>query len=162
MIAQVLDRTLGCFRVGDPRGAYPVFSAMGSTIEPGRWNEVNSAMIYACEHFSTALLEKLAHGGGVMPPHQHFVRITIPRGASYEVLSPPSLPGWDEPKPVASKAFGVRWCRERRSLVLIVPSVVARLDRNIIINPAHPEFAQIATSLHEPLFWDRRLFEARP
>ena len=31
-------------------------------------------------------------------------------------------------------------------------------DRNVLINPAHPEFSDIRTSLHEPVFWDRRLF----
>ena len=160
MIAQILDRTLACFRVGDPRGAYPVFDATGSTISPGRWNGSNCPMIYACEHYSTALLEKLAHGGGVMPPNQHFIKITIPRGSTYEVVSQPALPGWDDPKPVASKTFGEQWCEEKRSLILIVPSVIARLDRNILINPAHPDFPNIETSLHEPVYWDARLFVA--
>jgi RES domain-containing protein len=41
-----------------------------------------------------------------------------------------------------------------------VPSVVARFDRNVLINPAHPEFRHIAATLHEPVFWDRRLFGA--
>ena len=117
-------------------------------------------MIYACEHYSTALLEKLAHGGGVMPPNQHFIKITIPRGSTYEVVSQPALPGWDDPKPVASKTFGEQWCEEKRSLILIVPSVIARLDRNILINPAHPDFPNIETSLHEPVYWDARLFVA--
>jgi hypothetical protein len=59
-----------------------------------------------------------------------------------------------------SKRFGEAWCRERRSLVLLVPSVVARLDRNVLINPTHPEFSRLETSLHEPVYWDRRLFGA--
>ena len=58
----------------------------------------------------------------------------------------------------ASKLFGERWCQERRSAILLVPSVVARLDRNVLINPANPEFALIEASLHEPVYWDRRLF----
>ncbi|MBX4893189.1 hypothetical protein HJA79_26840 [Rhizobium bangladeshense] len=49
-------------------------------------------------------------------------------------------------------------CQEKRSAILLVPSVVARVDRNVLINPAHPEFASITASLHEPVFWDRRLF----
>lgn len=117
-------------------------------------------MIYAAEHYSTALLEKLVHGSGRLPPNQHFVRIAIPAGMSYEVFSPPSLPGWDSMPANSSKQFGEAWCREKRSAVLLVPSVVARLDRNFLINPAHPEFSRIETSLHEPVFWDRRLFGA--
>jgi RES domain-containing protein len=57
-----------------------------------------------------------------------------------------------------SKAFGERWYQEKRSAILLVPSVVARVDNNILINPAHPEFPSITTSLHQPVFWDRRLF----
>jgi RES domain-containing protein len=39
-----------------------------------------------------------------------------------------------------------------------VPSVVARVESNILINPAHHEFRHVTTTLHEPVFWDRRLF----
>lgn len=160
MTAQILDRGLTCFRIGDPAGNYPIFDATGSTIAPGRWNAAGSPMIYTSEHYSTALLEKLVHGSGRLPPNQHYVMVTIPRGLTYEVLSAPELPDWDHMPPNVSKEFGERWCLEKRSLVLIVPSVVARPDRNFLINSAHPEFRHIVTSLHEHVFWDRRLFGA--
>ena len=158
MTAQTLDRTLSCFRIGDPNGAYPIFDATGSTIAPGRWNTSGSPMIYTSEHFSTALLEKLVHGSGRLPPNQHHITVTIPRGLTYEMFSPPTLPGWDRMPATVSKTFGERWCLEKRSVILIVPSVVARLDNNILINPAHPAFRKLEASLHEPVFWDRRLF----
>ncbi|MDI4239435.1 hypothetical protein OZ411_42370, partial [Bradyrhizobium sp. Arg237L] len=75
------------------------------------------------------------------------------------VFSPPSLPGWDQMPATVSKRFGEAWCFEKRSLILMVPSVVARVDHNMLINPAHPQFRHI-TTLHEPVFWDRRLFSA--
>lgn len=158
MTPQRLDRTLTAYRIGDPDGVYPIFDATGSTLAPGRWNTPGSPVIYGSEHYSTALLEKLVRGSGQLPPNQHFVAITLPRGLSYEIFSAPSLPGWDNMPATMSKHYGETWCRERRSAILLVPSVVARLDRNILINPAHPEFPQIETSLHEPVFWDRRLF----
>ena len=158
MTAQVLDRTLSAFRIGDPAGDYPIFDATGSTIAPGRWNTPGSPIIYTSEHCSTALLEKLVHGSGRLPPNQHYIEITIPRGLSYEVFSEPALPGWDTMPATVSKAFGEAWCIERRSAILIVPSVVARLDNNLLINPMHPEFPSIKVSLHQPVFWDRRLF----
>lgn len=158
MTAQRLDRTLTCFRIGDPDGTYPIFDATGSTIAPGRWNTPASPVIYASEHYSTALLEKLVHGSGRLPPNQHYIKITVPRGLSYEVLSPAKLPGWDLTPATVSKSFGENWCLGRRSAVLLVPSVVARPDRNVLINPAHPEFVDIETDLHEPVYWDRRLF----
>lgn len=158
MSAQILDRTQFCYRIGDPGGAYPIFDATGSTIAPGRWNKSGSPVIYASEYYSTALLEKLVHGSGRLPPNQHYIKITIPHGLTYEVLPSPALPGWDAMPPSVSKEFGDSWCLAKRSLILIVPSVVARPDRNILINPAHPEFARVETSLHEPVYWDRRLF----
>jgi RES domain-containing protein len=158
--AQKLDRTLTCFRIGDPDGTYPIFDATGSTIAPGRWNTVGSPMIYTSEYYSTALLEKLVHGSGRLPPNQHWIRVTVPRGVAYEVLTEATLPNWDSMPPVASKAFGERWYFEKRSLVLIVPSVVARADNNVLINPRHPEFGSIETSLHQPVYWDRRLFQS--
>ena len=158
MSAQILDRTLIAFRIGDPAGAHPIFDATGSTLAPGRWNTPASPLIYSSEHYSTALLEKLVRGGGQLPANQHYIQITVPRGLSYEVFSPPSLPGWDGLPPVASRTFGERWHDEKRSLVLVAPSVVARLDNNLMINPAHSEFRFVEASLHKPVFWDRRLF----
>jgi len=155
---QILDRSLWSFRIGDPNGTYPIFDATGSTIAPGRWNTPRSPIIYTSEHYSTALLEKLVHGSGHLPPNQHYVEITIPHGLSYEVFSPPSLPGWDTMPATVSKAFGERWCAEKRSVILMVPSVVARLDSNVLINPAHPESEKIRAGLHQPVYWDRRLF----
>lgn len=160
MTAQILDRTQSCFRIGDPNGVHPIFDATGSTIAPGRWNTSGSPMIYTSEHYSTALLEKLVHGSGRLPPNQHYITVTIPRGLTYEVFSPPMLAGWDRMPATVSKIFGERWCFEKRSVILIVPSVVARLDRNVLINPAHAEFQSLEASLHEPVFWDRRLFGA--
>lgn len=162
MTAQILDRGLACFRIGDPDGSHPIFDATGSTIAPARWNMPGIPLIYASEHYSTALLEKLVHGSGRLPPNQHCIRITIPRGLTFEVFSPPSLPGWDSMPPTVSNAFGEQWCFERRSLILIVASVVARLDRNVVINPGHQEFRHVETSPPEPVFWDRRLFGSGP
>ena len=158
MTAQILDRTLAAFRIGDPAGAHPIFYAGGSSLAPGRWNTPGSPLIYSSEHYSTALLEKLVRGSGRLPPNQHYIQITLPRGLTYEVFSPPTLPGWDSLPPTVSRRFGEQWSNQKRSLFLIAPSVVARLDNNIMINPAHPEFRLVEASLHQPVFWDQRLF----
>jgi RES domain-containing protein len=160
--AQVLDRVLTAYRIGDPNGRYPIFDATGSKLFPGRWNTFDTPMIYAGEHYSTAMLEKLVHGGGSLPPNQHFIAITVPNGVSYEMLSPAHLPGWDARSCSAARAFGAAWQRERRSLLLFVPSVVARMEHNILINPEHAAFPRIATSLHQPVWWDDRLFALSP
>jgi len=156
--AQRLDRVLRAYRIGDPAGGFPIFDAAGSKLYPGRWNTPASPMLYSSEHYSTAMLEKLVHGSGCLPPNQHFVEITIPNGVSYEVVTAATLPGWEAIDGRISKAFGEAWQHAKRSLLLFVPSVVARLENNILINPDHPEFGQVTHGLHQPVWWDERLF----
>jgi RES domain-containing protein len=90
--AQISDRVLTCYRIGDPDGQYPVFDATGSRIVPGRWNTPDTPLIYTSEHYSTAMLEKLVHGSGMLPPNQHFVTVTVPSGISYEVFPTAHFP----------------------------------------------------------------------
>ncbi len=158
MSGQTLDRILTAYRIGDPAGAYPIFDSTGSKLWPGRWNTNASPMIYTSEHYSTAMLEKLMHGNGQMPPNQHWIEISIPPGVSYEILSTAHHPGWAAEDGLVSKTYGEAWQKSKRSLLLIVPSVVARMERNVLINNVHPEVDKITRNLHQPIWWDRRLF----
>ena len=36
--------------------------------------------------------------------------------------------------------------------------MVARMERNILINLEHPDAASITHDLHTPVWWDKRLF----
>jgi RES domain-containing protein len=115
-------------------------------------------MLYTSEHYSTAMLEKLVHGSGQLPPNQHYISITIPNGITYETFSPAQVPDWYQATCATSKPYGDAWQLQQRSLLLIVPSVVARLEQNFLLNPQHPEFPLLVSSLHQPVWWDKRLF----
>jgi len=154
---QKLDRGLTAFRIGDPDGAYPVFDATGSRISPGRWNTPDAPVIHASEHYSTAMLEVLVNGSGELPPNQHFVEISIDAGVSYEMFSADHHPDWAGSISL-TRSWGERWVKEGRAALLFVPSVVARMERNILINPAHSDFRHIRAGLHRPVWWDERLF----
>ena len=92
----------------------------------------------------------LANSAGEIPPNQHFITITIPRWATFEIVTKDTLPGWDAVDPMISQEFGAQWVSAGRSAVLLVPSYVALIERNVIINPAHPDAAAIQTSPPEP------------
>ena len=79
------------------------------------------------------------HANLVMPANQHFVEITIPNGVAYEIFQTAAHPGWDFRNETICKTFGQDWYEEKRSALLIVPSIPARLERNFLINPAHPD-----------------------
>jgi RES domain-containing protein len=69
------------------------------------------------------------------------------------------VPRWDSPSFEAARVFGDRWYDERRTPVLLVPSVVTRVERNVLINQEHPDFPRIGASQPLPVRWDRRLWK---
>ena len=117
----------------------------------GPWHEAGAAVIHASENYATAMIEKLAHWNGIFPENQHFVEIEIPRGVSYEVAMADMVPGRDLPDCLASRDFGSARYGEGRSAVLFVPLVVARPERNVVINSLHPEFPDMQVSLEVPV-----------
>lgn len=158
MVHRKLASAMTAYRIGDPAGAYPIFSGDGARRLSGRWHRRGQSVIYAAEHYSTALLEKLVHYSSAVPPGQHFIAISIAAGATYEVVSVHTVPGWERADQRAARNFGARWIDECRSAVLLVPSVVARLEQNVLINPAHSDAARISASVEQPIWWDSRLF----
>lgn len=158
MTPQRTDRVLTSFRLGDPEGAHPIYNSAGSRLYPGRWNTATSPIIYTSEHYATAMLEKLVRASTIMPPNQHYIRITIANGTSYETFVTARHPGWDSDSQTICKAFGSAWYRERRSALLIVPSIPARIERNFLINPEHDDARAITWELPQPVWWDDRLY----
>ena len=114
------------YRIGDVDGRFPVWSAEGARCCNGRWHEYGAEVIYASRNYSTAMLETLVNWPSPVPSNQHFVEAVIPAGTSYEVVTADVLPGWERPNLAASQSFGRTWYLERRSVLLCVPSVVAR------------------------------------
>lgn len=149
---------ISAYRIGDPKGEYPIWDEGGARLTSGRWHEAGSSVIYASRNYSTAMLEKLVHYSGELPPNQHFIEITIPVGTSYEVVNPDLVEGWSNPNGEAARLFGRTWYLEKRSAILMVPSVVARMEQNIIFNTQHEDFSKIKTGLETPVWWDERLF----
>lgn len=109
------------------------------------------------------MLECLAHAGIGRVPRTHVaVEIAIAEALTVEQHDESSLPaGWDHADLRVARAFGDAWIGELRTAVLVVPSVVARREGNVLINPRHPDFSNIVASAPEPVVWDARLFAPR-
>lgn len=158
MTVRQLSSPMTTWRIGDANGRFPIYSADGAVLSEGRWHRKGQAVIYTSQNYGTALLEKLAHWNGILPPNQHFITVTIPGGTSYEVVTKDQIPTWSEKAGRASRAFGAAWIADVRSAVLIVPSVVSREETNVLVNPQHADFAKITPSLEARVTWDSRLF----
>ena len=144
-------------------GRFDVFSPVGASLVGGRWNSPDLGVIYASRTYAGAMLECLALAGiGRVPRTHGALEMSIPGAVAGEWHDEPSLPaGWDHADLRVARAVGDAWIRERRSAVLVVPSVVARKEYNIVLNPAHPGFSQIRPGPPEPVLWDARLFGRR-
>lgn len=144
------------FRIADRR--FSPFDSFGAFRYGGRWNSPGHSVIYAAETYPGALLESLVYlGRAQMPRPQVWIEVPIPSTVSVEYVS--ALEGWDESGSKSARSFRDRWYEERRSLVLVVPSLAAAGQaRNIIFNQEHPEFAQLKPSAAQPVIWDERLF----
>jgi len=116
-------------------------------------------VIYAATSYALALLEKLVHANiGKVPKDNLVIDIRIPDGLDIERVTPADVPGWDRPDCLASRAYGDRWHDEGRTVGLLVPSVIAAPEENLVINQDHPEFSRLTHGRPRPVIWDERLF----
>jgi RES domain-containing protein len=147
---------LRAFRVADMR--HPLFDGTGAFLHGARWNSPGRRVIYAAETYAGALLEVLVHTSGRVPRNHGYIEIDIPAGLEIEELTDADVPRWDTASFEAAQAAGDRWYDEGRSAVLLVPSVVTRVERNVLINQLHPDFARIQAGQPKPVRWDVRLW----
>jgi RES domain-containing protein len=133
--------------------AYAVFDAGWAVLRAGRWHSAGTRVVYAAEHASLAALETLIHAGGRKIPPKAIAQIQIPDDLRVETTA------WlDFPE---SQTFGDRWVIESRSAALRVPSVaVNRMESNLVLNPAHPDFARIQAMPSIPFVFDPRFFQS--
>ena len=148
------------YRIADSR--HSPETGEGARLHGGRWNSPGRAVIYACETKTGALLEKLVHTSGHMPKHQLCVTFEAPDSLKISSLDMREIRGWDEADMIASRKAGDAWLEKAHSAVLYVPSVVFDVERNVLLNPAHPDFRRIKLIGTEPVRWDERLFAEKP
>jgi RES domain-containing protein len=123
-----------------------------------RWNSPGRGPIYAAETYSGAMLEMLVRMGSVnVPPELYYIQIEIPDDLAFEEAT--ATPA-EMARESITRARGDKWYDARQSTVLLVPSVVTRVDRNVLINPRHPDFNKIQPSEPKPVWWDPRLFRS--
>jgi RES domain-containing protein len=148
------------FRITSAKYVGRALSGEGAARAPGRWNSHGIRMGYTAQSESLAKLEMLVHiDRQDVPTGYRILTIEVPDDA-IEVLDLDVLPeGWGAfPYDAAVRNIGDRWIAEGRSLALRVPSVVARTEWNLLVNPAHARAGEILLSEDEPLAFDPRLF----
>lgn len=142
------------------RAAYAAdpLAGHGAAIAGGRWNSPGVRMAYTSTSRPLAVLEMLVHvTRDTVPPEMVLLPIDVPDRSIADV---PALPAdWlDLPYSAGARRLGDAWIEQKRSLALLVPSVVLQSERNLLLNPAHPELRSVRVRAPEPMSFDRRLF----
>jgi RES domain-containing protein len=146
------------FRIADSRDK--LFDGAGAYLKGGRWNSPGRRIIYAAQSYAGALLEALVHlNFDEVPDSYGWINIAIPQETQLEEVSADDIPGWNTNNFAAAREYGDHWYAQKRTPVLLVPSVpTAGIEKNILVNQQHPEFENIQAGETREVIWDERLF----
>lgn len=132
----------------------------GAKMYGGRWNSKGVSVIYTSSCLSTAMLEKLIHIDADICPPMKLITYEVPESVSvrqYDVKDLKKI--WNAfPHDEYTQLIGDHFVKENKYLILNVPSAIAPLDRNIILNPNHPEIKKISILKIEDFIFDPRFF----
>lgn len=136
-------------------------SGIGAEKYGGRWNNKGTRMVYTSQSRALANLEVAVHVAlKNMPKDYYLTSIKVP-GAYLVDYEEERLLGknWKDNPPIDfTQQEGDKFIRERKALVLKVPSAIVQGDYNYLINPLHSDFGKIKIIAHELFSFDQRLF----
>jgi RES domain-containing protein len=137
------------------------FSGEGARRFGARWNPAGIPMVYTSLSLSLAVVETFVHLDiAVEPDDLMSISAELPvdetkaERVAIEVLPP----DWRTVNHLALRAIGAEWARARRSLALLVPSVVVDGEWNALVNPEHPDARKIKALEAKPFRFDVRMF----
>lgn len=153
---------LKAWRLSLRKYAESAFSGEGPRIYGGRWNPVGVPVVYASLSLSLAVLEVFVHMTTRAEPDD-YVSIEVDLGideSQAERVDLRKLPrNWRMLENPTLQAMGAEWAQSKRSLVLLVPSVIIEGEWNAVVNPLHPSAKKIALSKPKSFTFDERLFK---
>ena len=147
------------------RRAHVAPDGEGAWRHGGRWNQRGTAVVYASASVSLAALECLVHlDPEDAPSDLLLVPADIPPSLAIKEVRIETLPAnWRSlPAPDALGQIGTTWARDLESVVLSVPSAVVPMERNYLLNPAHPDCRKIAFGRARAFSFVPRRWKTRP
>jgi len=134
----------------------------GAKITGGRWNRKGTPLVYLSPSISLACLETLVHlsGGATLPLNRYLIRVAVPEDlwGQRVVFDGDANVGWDaEPAGLVSLQWGTNWAQSNTGLLADVPSVVVTEERNVLLNPAHPDCRLVSAKKIRKWLYDVRL-----
>lgn len=134
-------------------------SCEGARRYGGRWNSKGVAVLYCATSESLAMLELRVHSPHPYPRTRWKFTLEVPDDALTSIEAEALPRGWNTlPSGPASKRIGDAWVTANSSLGLLIPSVVASDDKNLVLNPAHARFKEVRILSKRRIVLDKRLY----
>jgi RES domain-containing protein len=125
---------------------YADLSGIGGLRAAGRWHSQGRRIVYLADHPSSALLEMLVHmDRDVMPATYQLLRIAAPADMATETIHEELPPDWRS-QTLTTREIGDRWLDRFTSGLLRVPSAISANGNNYLLNPEHPDAAEVAVA----------------
>jgi RES domain-containing protein len=147
-----------CWRIA--RRLYADLSGSGGLKNSGRWHRTGHKVIYASSSIALAALEYAVHTAE-RPVDSVLLTMDLPADSVLKIeeyIGGP-LPGNWPFVEAQTQHFGAEWLNSKESIALEVPSIVIPLERNLILNLAHPRFSEVKAVDIVPFFFDPRIFK---
>ena len=146
------------WRICRRRYAAEAATGTGARLYGGRWNSRGVSVVYASTSLALAAVETFVNlEPNLTPSDLVSIEGEIPDTVAVGRLDPAVLPArWSESRDESLRHFGDEWARGGETAALLVPSAAIRGEWNVLLNPAHSDFASI--TLHPPLRFE---FDAR-
>jgi RES domain-containing protein len=136
-------------------------SCEGARRYGGRWNSKGVAVLYCSSSESLAMLELRVHSPHPHPRTRWRFSLEVPEDALASIEAEELPRGWNSlPPGPASKRIGDAWVASNSTLGLLVPSVVASDEQNVVLNPSHPRFPEVRVLTKRRIVLDKRLYSA--
>jgi len=142
---------------------HPEIDGLGGLLYSGRWHEKGNRVVYTSEHRSLAAFETLVHISKTKLLAKNFVLISIYVPDDALILDVPATilkKDWDNYGYMPTiQEYGTRFLREKKYLLLKVPSAIIKEENNFILNPLHSQFSSCKVIDSKPFLFDERLVE---
>lgn len=148
------------WRICRQRYAAAAATGEGARRYGGRWNSPGTSLVYASTSLALAAVETFVNlEPNLRPDDLVSIAGKIADSLPIEKLEVTSLPArWNTLRDESLRPFDDNWVRSASSVALWVPSAAIPGEWNLLLNPAHPDFAQLRFEAPQPFDFDLRMF----
>jgi len=149
------------YRLSSKAHQAKAFTGEGARLAGGRWNHKGTRVVYCSESRALAAIELFVNlDPALAPAALVLIAIDVPDSIITEVDVATLPSDWRAyPAPDAVKDVGSEWAKEGTSAGLLVPSAVMPEEKNLLLNPEHPDFARVKIGKPSKFTFDSRMWK---